>query len=328
MKRTHLLLLVVGLVFVVALGLRVFNELDGPASLPADEGRSTRRLVSIGMPRDYVADPLVSAHEMDRGPQRIISLAPNITEIVCSLGMRGRLVGRTQFCKYPPGLESVAQVGAFMDTNFAKIKSLKPDLVLTTTNSGMVIDKLRTLGLPYKTVPHGSVEDVYEAIALIGKAVERPQTAEALIAAIQDDIELLQESVADLNMPSRRLLVVLGPLPVPPKATYVAGLASFLDNLIKMAGHTNVAGEVLKDSFCEISLEILRVLNPEVILEFREEWSAQQVADLYTSWSEVGTLQAIQNRRVRSIGGPEWLSAGPRIALELHRFITVLSEFR
>ena len=49
--------------------------------------------------------------------------------------------------------------------------------------------------------------------------------------------------------------------------------------------------------------------------------------DLYKSWSEVGALEAVSNRRVRTIGGLEWLSAGPRIAVELHRFVTVLSEF-
>lgn len=280
------------------------------------------------MPRDYVADPLVSTEEIDRGPQRIICLAPNITEIVCALGMRNRLVGRSQFCTYPPGLDSVPLVGSLMDTNFAKIKSLQPDLVLTTTNSGPVIDKLWALDLPYKAVPHDSIDNVYEAITLIGKVCDRPQTAGLLNAAIQVDIKLLLESVAALNIPPRRVLVVLGPLPVPPKAVFVAGPNSFLDGLVKMAGHTNVAAEVLKDSYGEIPLENLCVLDPEVILEFQQEASAQYMADLYKSWSEVGLLQAIQHQRVRSIGGLEWLSAGPRIALEFHRFITVLSEFR
>jgi hypothetical protein len=52
------------------------------------------------------------------------------------------------------------------------------------------------------------------------------------------------------------------------------------------------------------------------------------MVDLYTSWQEVGPLGAIREQHVRSIGGPEWLSAGPRIALNFHRFVTVLSEFQ
>ena len=65
-----------------------------------------------------------------------------------------------------------------------------------------------------------------------------------------------------------------------------------------------------------------------MILEFREEPTPAIMADLYSSWSQVGRLQAIEQQRVRSLGGLEGLSAGPRVAIELHRFITVLSEFR
>ena len=66
----------------------------------------------------------------------------------------------------------------------------------------------------------------------------------------------------------------------------------------------------------------------DVILTFGQELSDRQRADLYQSWSQVGLLRAIRERRVRLLGGEEWESAGPRIALALHRFITVLSEFR
>ena len=94
-----------------------------------------------------------------------------------------------------------------------------------------------------------------------------------------------------------------------------------------VAGHTNAARRVLKSSQGEIPLEILRVIDPEIIVEFREDLAGPTMADVYRSWADVGDLQAIRERRVRSVGGPEWLSAGPRIAIELHRFITVLSEF-
>ncbi|UCD28814.1 MAG: ABC transporter substrate-binding protein, partial [Planctomycetota bacterium] len=191
-----------------------------------------------------------------------------------------------------------------------------------------VIDNLRALDLPHLAVPHGSIADVYQAITLIGNRCDRPQTARRLINLIRSDIDALKMSARALNIVPKRLLVVLGSMPVPPKATFVAGPASFLDNLVEMAGHTNIAHEVLKDAYGEIPLENLRILDPEVILEFRDQPDTKQMDQLYGSWSEVGMLQAIQHRRVRSIGGPQWLSAGPRIAVELHRFITVLSEFR
>jgi len=327
-KRTHLLIMASGAIFVLMVALRVFSEFNRADPSLAGQVKQPAHLVSIPVPRDYVARPVVTEGEQNRGPARIISMAPSITEIVCALGMRNRLVGRTQFCTHPPGLESVPEVGALMDTNYPLIKSLQPDLVLTTDSSRPVIDNLQALELSYKAVPHGSVDDVYEAIALIGKVSKRPRTARALTDAIRADIKSLRTSAAGLNIPSRRLLVVAGPLPVTPKAIFVAGPGSFLDELTKMAGHTNLAGEALKSPWGEIPMEILCFLDPEVIVDFRDHPDKQQMEDLYRSWLKVGELQAIRHYRVRSLGGREWLSAGPRIAIELHQFITLMSEFR
>jgi hypothetical protein len=70
----------------------------------------------------------------------------------------------------------------------------------------------------------------------------------------------------------------------------------------------------------------LRVVDPDVILEFRSKVSDEQRREMYSSWAEVGKLRAIEGQRVRCVGSPEWLSAGPRIAIALQRFISVLAE--
>ena len=114
---------------------------------------------------------------------------------------------------------------------------------------------------------------------------------------------------------------------MPPKSVWAAGPGSFLDGLLELAGHTNAARGALKVSHGEIPLARMRILDPEVILEFREDVTDADKIDLYQTWAEVGDLQAIREQRVRSVGGREWLSAGPRIAIALHRLVTSLSEF-
>lgn len=327
MQRRSVLILVVGLVFCAAVGLRVRSEMGRSQQRVTPPIPTATRSVSIPVPRDYVVEPMVVPEEADRGPGRIVSLAPSVTEIVCALGLRDRLVGRTPYCHHPPGIESVTAVGAIMDANYAAIKALEPDLILMTINSGSVSASLQKLNLRHEAVPHESLEEVYTAIERIGELCDRPRTAAALVSSIRADVEVLHRRAARSVAHPRRVLVVFGPLPVPPRAVFVAGPGIFFDRLVELAGHANAARRVLKSSQGEIPLEILRVIDPEVILEFREEPTRAVMADLYRSWSEVGDLQAIREQRVRSVGGPEWLSAGPRIAIELHRFITVLSEF-
>jgi iron complex transport system substrate-binding protein len=276
------------------------------------------------VPRDFVAHPSVAEGEQANGPRRIISLAPSITEVICALGLRDRLVGRTQYCVYPPGLESVPSVGALMDTNYEFIKSLQPDVVFVTANSGDMIGRLSALHLHGEPVPHNSVEDIYAAIRRVGEVCGRPRTADALIRAIQADVSNLQQQVAVAHRPSRRVLVMLGELPVPPSAIFVAGPGSFLDGLLQMAGGTNAARDALHSSHGEIPLEKLIQIDPELILEFRDRPAPGAIEDMYRSWSAVGELRAIRDRHVRTVGGLEWLSAGPRIALELQRFIAAM----
>jgi iron complex transport system substrate-binding protein len=280
------------------------------------------------VPRDYVVDPIVSPDETNAGPSRIVSLAPSVTEIVCALGMRDQLVGRTRYCEWPPGIEAVPTVGVMAESNYGMVKALNPDLVLATRNSGETIANLTRLGLRCQGVPHQGLPELYAAIEEIGDLCSRPETARALVTAIKRDMDQMRAEAASLYIKPRRVIVLFGELPVPPKAVFVAGPGLFLDELVTSAGHENAARDLLKSSQGEIPLELLRVLDPEVILEFRKPADPDVMKDVYAAWSQVGGLQAIRERRVRSIGGLEWLSAGPRVAIELHRFISVLSEFK
>ncbi|MBP7935190.1 MAG: ABC transporter substrate-binding protein [Phycisphaerae bacterium] len=328
MKRSRVLLvLLVAAVFTAAVGLRVRSLLVTEEVKLRPQGLPSAWAAALPTPKDYVAHPEVDPAEAGCGPARIISLAPSITEIVCALGLRDRLVGRTPYCLHPPDIESVTAVGALQDPNFEKIKSLSPDLVLVTANSGRLADGLRQLGIRHQSVPHDTLEEIYQAIDRVGRLCDRPATAARLVTVIRADVETLRAAAAGHILVRRPVLVALGELPVPPKAMWVAGPGSFLAGQIELAGCVNAAAGMLKVSHGELSLEGLRAANPAVILEFRARADERAMLDLYRAWSELGDLEAIRLQRVRSLGGMEWLSAGPRIALSLHRFIVVLAEF-
>lgn len=325
MKSFRGVIWIAGAAVVLALvGLRVRDALRAPVVVP--DAPATRPTVDIPCPTDYVLHPPVVAEEANSGPRRIISLAPSVTEILFALGMGDRIVGRTPYCHHPPQVESIETVGAIMDANLARIQALDADLVLATANSGRLIDGLNALGIRYESVPHASIGEIHTAIERIGQLCDRPKTAAALNAAIREDIAALTRQVADLDLPSREVMITLGPLPIPPQATWVAGPGLFLDELLRLAGQRNAVAGAVFDTQGELPLEKIVVLDPEVILEFREPVTTQAMSDLYTSWSRLGQMQAIEHQRVRSLGGKEWLSAGPRVAIELHQFVVTLAS--
>lgn len=327
MIRRLLFVFIVILAAAAVLMLRVRGGAPPAASESGQEApRSTPPFLPV--PPDYTLRPLVAADEVDAGPERIISLAPSITETLCALGMQDRLVGRTQFCLHPPGIEDqVPVVGALVDTNLARIKMLQPDLVLATWNSGDVARSLRKLDVRCETLPHENLEDIYRAIEQIGQLCARPGSAGLLIQAIREDVAAQQQAGVALGMDPMSVLVTTGPLPLEPRDLWVAGPGSFFDELLKLAGHRNAADR-LEQSFTELSLVTLLQINPEVILEFRDPTEAADRDALYHAWSRLGTLRAIRQRRVRTVGSEEWLSAGPRVALGLHRLIATMAEYR
>lgn len=330
MKRGLTIIAVAVVIAAVAVGLRVRSQFVHKARLPVAVNPTTRPAsrpaINLPMPRDYAAEPVVDPAETQAGPRRIISLAPSITETVCALGLGERLVGRTRYCEWPPGISGVPAIGVLGEVNYGLIKSLQPDLVLTTHNSGETTDNLGKLGIRCEGVPHEGLDAIYRAINRVGALCDRPKTAGALAAAIRADMDRLKRAAADLGVPPKRAIVLFGELPVPPRSVFVAGPGLFLDKLVELAGHRNAAREILCDSQGEIPLERMRVLDPQVVLEFRPDADPAEMEPVYAAWARVGDLQFVNRRQVRSIGGPQWLSAGPRIALELHRFITVLSE--
>jgi len=324
-KRTVLYWAIILGIAGLAIAARIWSGLRDRA--PFDAPAAQRVRDTLDPPRDYVMLPWVAPSEKGAGPRRIISLAPSITETICALGLFDRLVGRTQYCTYPPIVDAVPALGAMTDTNFERIRMLEPDIIFITENSGELHRTLSALQLNVVAVPHKSIEDVYTAILQIGDACSRPHTARQLVGAIKADLGRLHR-VATASRPSPLRVLMAIELRIPPQNLFVAGPGSFLEELLLLTGHINAAHDVISSDFGEIPLERLREIDPDVILDFGPPRDARADAELYRIWGNVGDLQAIRNRRVRQIGGPQWLSAGPRIAIELHQMIRCLSEVR
>jgi iron complex transport system substrate-binding protein len=275
--------------------------------------------------RDWTREPLIDPGEQAPVKLRIVSAAPNVTEICCALGLRSALVGRTRYCDYPPEVQSVPAIGALIDVNVEVLLELRPDLILVSGTSRAQSDRFAALDLRFEPVPDDRLDDLFVAIRRIGELTGRTRTAERLCAGIESDLARVTARFAD--QPSRRVLLLIGTLSDPPRPPYVAGPGSFYDDLLKLAGHENVVADV-GGAFAPLSLEFILRSDPDVIIELDADGTARPGgdADARRIWAKVGRLRAVENNRVHVLTGSRYFLLGPRIALTYDALCRAIAE--
>ncbi|MEZ5365921.1 MAG: helical backbone metal receptor [Bryobacterales bacterium] len=97
-------------------------------------------------------------------PQRIISAAPSITEMLYALGAGPRVVAVTSFCHYPPEVRQKPKIGTYLEPNMEAILALRPDLVVILQEHGELRDQLERLGLNVMTVQHNDVAGIEQTL--------------------------------------------------------------------------------------------------------------------------------------------------------------------
>ena len=198
--------------------------------------------------------------EIGAEPQRIVSLAPSNTEIVCALDACDRLVGVTDFDDFPPSVAEVDKVVVNATVDVELVVGAEPDLVLAAGNEltpSAVIEQLDDLGLPVLVLYPETLEEVYADIELIGSALDRADEADALVGDMQERVAEVVAAVEGEDRPLTLYEVFHSE-----GTTYTAGEGSFLASLITLAGAEPLTG----DAQGVISGEELIGADPELIL--------------------------------------------------------------
>lgn len=267
-----------------------------------------------GATHDWVLNPRVDEAELDAAPPRIVTAAPNVTEICCALGLRSALVGRSRYCDYPPGIETVPAIGALIDVNVEVLLKLRPDLILVSGTSRAQTERFTALDLRVESVPDTGLNDLSAAIRRVGKLTHRMRAAERLCEGIESDLAIVTKRYAHVS--PARVLLLTGTLSDPPRPPYVAGPGSFYDDLLRRSGHENVvAGK--QAAFAPLSLEFIVRANPDVIIELDPDGKQRPNgdADAVRVWTKVGALRAVTSKRIHVLTGNQHYLLGPRIAM-------------
>jgi len=207
-----------------------------------------------------VTDELGRSVHVPAQPQRIVSLAPSITEILFALGAGDRVVGVTSYCDYPPEAREKPPVGDTLKPSVEKIIAVKADLVIISTASQVEasFQRLEELGVPVYVSNPRSIDGVVESIDRIGELIDARERAHQLTNELRRRITTVETRVAETTRPS--VLVILGTEPL-----ITAGAGSFINDLINRAGARSIsAGE--KADYPQYSIETVVARQPEIIL--------------------------------------------------------------
>jgi iron complex transport system substrate-binding protein len=282
-----------------------------PACIPARASRQQ------SPPPHEVTDDTGRHMQIPAQVHRIVSLAPNLTEIVYALGAGDRLAGDTNYCDTPPEAKLKPHVGDVQNPSLEAIVALHPDLVLATTsiNVPQTADSLLKLGIPvYTSDPH-TVRDTLASIAKIGELIGAKSQGESVVAQLQSRLDALHTRLSDRPMSHVLFLVWLSP----PQSI---GLHTFIADAIRYAGAESIL--VTDQSWPKPTFEeIVRIQPDYVVVTTDHEGSSADLADLRsrTDWKQ---LSAIRLGRIAVISdhidepGPSLVNAIEDLARQLH----------
>ena len=256
-----------------------------------------------------VTDDTGNVFALKETPRRIVSLAPNITEILFALGLGDRVVGVTRYCDYPPEARAKDKIGGFIDPSVEKIRALDPGLVVAFRgNPWEVLNRLKALKVPVFILDIGErLEAVPETIVKIGRVTRREEEARAIVASLEAK---LRAALAEAARGSGRPRVFLN---LAGKDLMTCGRSSYLHDLIVKAGGTNVAAGVPK-TWSSYSREQLIRDDPDVVIILAPSAADFAAArEWFVRLPGLDSLRAVRSGQVRFLDENAASRVGPRL---------------
>lgn len=247
--------------------------------------------------------------------RRVVSLIPASTELLFAIGADSAVVGRTNYCDYPPEAKAVPDLGDGIKPNIEAVIASRPDLVVLY-NSGQnaaVAGRLRELGIASLRVNTDALSSVPRVARILGKLTGREKAADSLAA-------VFDTALASATQPraGRRPKVLLLVWEQPPMTV---GRGSFLSELVERAGGENLFADVTSSSGV-VSIEAVAARDPDLIFTTVEGPSA------FATRPEWQVVPAVRRHRFLHVSGSEFGAPSPRSPQAIRQLAAKLKELR
>ncbi|MBP1659134.1 MAG: periplasmic binding protein [Candidatus Aminicenantes bacterium] len=263
--------------------------------------------------------PLPSA-----APRRIVSMAPNVTEILFALGLGGRVVGVTRFCDYPPETRDIPRIGGLVDPNVEIIRSLDPDLVIAFRGNPLrLVERVRKLGLPVFVLDIGrGLDDLFPLIERIGRVTRAESRAAEMAAALRRRVADVDTALRGIASRPRAFVLLYG------QGLWTCGGESYVSDIADRAGGVNVAAALPKKWVLYKREKVIQD-DPDVIFIL-----ARSAADFESGRQRLERMpglagvKAVKDGRIYEIDENAASRFGPRLVDVLVRMAAVVHPER
>jgi len=244
--------------------------------------------------------------ELKAVPQRIISIAPSVTEILFAIGLGEKIVGVSTHCNYPPEARLKEKIGGYITPSLERIIALQPDLVIGTADGELkpFVNKLAGLGVPVYITNSQSVAEVMTSIQNVGGVTYSLAGAKKVIVSMKGKMQTVRDKIR--GRPRLRVLHILSYDPL-----ISSGKGTFVHDLIHLAGGTNVAEEA-KGKHPRYSMEEVIAQDPQVII-LSSMKSRDPLAEQRSWWSRWSEISAVRLGRIYVVDADLIHRPSPRI---------------
>lgn len=255
-------------------------------------------------------------------PQRIVSLSPDLTEMVYGVGAFSRVVGVSNYDTYPPEVAKIPHLGQLHNPSLEKLAAARPDLVIiNNAQAPFLEDTLKELGLRVLKTSNRSVEEVYAAMIAIGHATGNDREAAKLVADTREGLDRVRRKTA--SIPKPRVLMIVNRTPGTLRDLSSATDGSYLADLVEVAGGRMAISRV-SSGYARLSKEDLLAANPDTILDFVHGPKSNLAGDPLDAWRELPELKAVREHRVLGVNADYVPHASQRIVQTAELFLRLI----
>ena len=191
--------------------------------------------------------------------ERIIALAPSISEIVFALGKGDKVVGVSEYASYPPEVKKITKIGGYSNPSLEKIFSLNPSLVIGQSHYDKTLRQLEKLGIKTLSLEMTTIKNIQDSIKKIALAIKA--NPDPLLQPIKKAIRQAKKA----ETTGQKVLIVYGLSLDMNRGLYIAGHNIFYEDIIHLCGASN-AYEDEQLSQPVLHYEGLLALNPDKVI--------------------------------------------------------------
>jgi ABC-type Fe3+-hydroxamate transport system substrate-binding protein len=259
--------------------------------------------------KSEIVDDLDSVFNFKSAPQRVITLAPNLTEMIFELGVDSLLIGNTTYCNFPGEAQNIVKVGDLLTVDYEKIISLKPELIFITVegNSKITYDKLKQYGFRVFVSNPRNYNGIKKTFTDFGRIFNKKKLVGHKITVWDSIVDSIKTQSATSDSASAMFLISIKPI-------MLAGGKTFVNEFINFCGLKNISADS-KVNYPLFSREEILKQNPAYIIHsFMQKDITLDIKKAYPEWKN---LNAINNGKIISVDPDLFFRPGPRFVIAL-----------